>query len=99
MSVTEQVIEFVATMSSRRAAEITEASSFYDLGIDGDDATDLLDSFAERFEVDMKGFLAKSYYGRETAWNPFSSGRRPDKVLTIAMLVKAAEDHKWPEVH
>jgi acyl carrier protein len=95
MTMREQVFEFVAAKTLRDPDSISEDSNFYDLGIDGDDATELLEAFAEHFEVDMNGFVARLYYGPEASWIPFILGRRPKKELTIDLLIRAAEAHRW----
>jgi acyl carrier protein len=41
MTINEQIIELVAAKTSRDPDLISENSNFYDLGIDGDDATEL----------------------------------------------------------
>jgi hypothetical protein len=40
------------------------------MGIDGDDAVELIEEFSERFGVDMSGFVCSRYFGPEAAWNP-----------------------------
>ena len=90
-------MEFVAAKILVPPETLDEACCIYDLGIDGDDATDLFVSFSEHFQVDMRGFMPHSYYGPETSWNPFSLAKRPEKELTIGMLIKAAENRRWTE--
>ncbi|MGD0345189.1 MAG: DUF1493 family protein [Terracidiphilus sp.] len=91
----EEIIQIVAAKTLRDPDSISGNSNFYDLGIDGDDAAGLLDDFAERFEVDMTGFVDRLYYGPEASWIPFLPSRRRKRELTIDMLVRAAEAHRW----
>jgi Protein of unknown function (DUF1493) len=95
MTIKEQIIELVAAKTARDPDSMSEISNFYDLGIDGDDATEILEAFAEHFEVDMSGFVARLYYGPEALWIPFIPGRRPKRELTIDLLIRAAEAHRW----
>jgi len=97
MSIRDRVVEFVAARILVDPESLAESCCFYDLGIDGDDATELLASFAQHFQVDMRGFMPRSYYGPEASWIPFFGGKRPEKALTIGMLIKAAENRKWTE--
>ena len=92
----ERVIDFVAVKTHQSYDSITEGSSFYDMGIDGEDATELLEDFAESFEVDMSGFEPSAYYGPEAASILFI-GKRPRKSLTVGLLVQAAQNRKWSD--
>lgn len=94
----ESVIDFVATKTCRRHDSITESSCFYDMGIDGDDAAEFIEEFAELFGVDMSGFEPSSYYGSEAAPILFFVGGRPRKSLSVGLLIQAAHDRKWPNI-
>lgn len=50
-----------------------------DLGIDGDDAVELINSIARRFQIDMTGFDIEAYFRSEP--NLFSIFRRRSRVL------------------
>jgi acyl carrier protein len=68
-----------------------------DLGIDGDDAAELLGAFAEEFKVDLSAFDFDAHFGPEAGFNPFvriygkAAGTLPVyKPLTVRALVVAA---------
>ena len=53
----QRVIELVAEQTGVSPSRITAATRIgEDLGVDGDDASDLLTEFASRFHVDLAGF-------------------------------------------
>jgi len=45
-----------------------ESRLLQDLGIDGDDGTELLTAFATRFGVDLEGFHPGRHFGPEGLW-------------------------------
>jgi len=92
----ERVIDFVAAKTQRRRESITEGSSFHTMGIDGDDAIEFMEDFQEVFGVDLSGFEPRAYFGPEAAVI-IPSWRRPQKSLTVALLIQAARDRKWPQ--
>ncbi|AUB85536.1 DUF1493 family protein [Candidatus Thiodictyon syntrophicum] len=72
-----------------------------DLGIDGDDAVELLERFSQAFDVDAGDFDCAEYFGPEAGFNPFSwlwrltkttQGLKP---FTVGDLVRAAEKRKF----
>jgi len=88
-----------------------EATLFGDLGIDGDDAYDLFVDFAERFAVDMTGFVLSRHFGPEAGGNPVTALYIMARTLLygphraagvvpvkVADLVEAAERGKWPRL-
>ncbi|MFZ6780163.1 DUF1493 family protein [Undibacterium sp. Ji83W] len=48
------------------------ASLFHDLGVDGDDAHELMQEFASRFQIDLSHFVFSDYFGPEHASNPLA---------------------------
>ena len=54
MSVEEEVIELVARKTGKSKDKITPEKTFYQLGIDGDDAVELIDAIA------LKGAFTRS---------------------------------------
>ncbi len=62
----ERVRALVSRQSGVPEAEITpETRLVEDLGIDGDDGTELLKAFADEFRVDMAGMAPLNYFGDE----------------------------------
>jgi hypothetical protein len=71
------------------------------LGIDGDDAIDLISKFGQEFNVDMETFDFNRYFGSEGC-NPFlilfpSWWQSKFKPITIVDLVRAATLGVWIE--
>jgi len=59
----ERVRELVSRQCGVAEAEITpETRLVEDLGIDGDDGTELLEAFADEFGVDMSGMAPLNYF-------------------------------------
>ena len=74
----------------------------HDLGMDGDDASEFLQAFAQRLGVDLSRFEFSRHFGPEGGCNPFAPlhglvfGRKQLKMvpITIADLVEAAQQNK-----
>ena len=73
-----------------------------DLGIDGDDAVELMDSIARRFQIDMAGFEFEAHFRSEPLL--FSIFHRRSRVLqeialkvplTVRDLQEAADGRTW----
>ena len=69
-----------------------------DLGIDGDDAGELLERFSEAFRVDFAPFRYSDYFGPESGFEPITwffsklnGSTKPLKPLTVRTLVNSAE--------
>jgi acyl carrier protein len=76
---------------------------FRDLGIDGDDAIDLITSFSKEFQVDVSNFDFGKHFGPEwppsllaTLFRRIYSKANNITPLTIKDLIKAAEDRTLP---
>ncbi len=79
-----------------------------DIGVDGDDADDLMCDFAKQFNVDMTGFDFDAHFGPEglgclpiiffrSLRHKLRGEPPPSSVpITIRDLIVAAESHKWP---
>ena len=105
VEVSEFVASFVGVPSERISLSTT---LFGDLGIDGEDGSDLLVAFGERFNVDLSALDVTRHFGPEGFW-PWAplywvvlwmrSGTPEQKVrrspIRIADLVSAAESGKW----
>lgn len=71
-----------------------------DLHLDGDDAFEFMEAFAETFGVESGDFKFERYFGSE-GFNPFTliTGlfrRQPAKVeVTLAMLARAITEGHW----
>jgi len=76
----------------------------YDLGIEGDDAGDLMEEYSRRFSVNLDGFIFEKYFDYEGGFNPvvyLSSLLKREKnktrkvSLTVAMLVDGCKRGRW----
>lgn len=99
------VAEQLGVSSGRLSSETT---LFGDLGVDGDDAVDLMSAFGERFGVDLSEFDRQAYFGSE-GWSPVAlylglaglmRGGSPEaraglKPVSIGCLVKSARIGQW----
>jgi acyl carrier protein len=61
-----------------------------DLGISGDDASDLILAFSNRFGVDISGFQFYEYFHAEPSFFSLRKTKKT-KELTIESLLKAAQ--------
>jgi hypothetical protein len=93
------VIDFLRTESGTSPKKRIDANTKIgrDLGVDGDDAEELLQAFSKKFNVNINQFPFRDYFGPETAFNPvfflwhIFFGKKL-KELTVNDLVKAAEN-------
>ena len=74
-----------------------------DLGVDGDDASDLLLRLGEEFGINLENVRFDRHFGPEAGFNPLAlllpswwRWRRERLPVTIADLVEAARTHNWP---
>jgi len=106
----DKVVRFVAREARVDPGVLSLSMSLLeDLGIDGDDAIDFFNAFAEEFGVNLSGFDPKKYFGPEglgatTIFARLLSlllGRIHDepKIIPIYIsdLVQAAEKKIWPK--
>jgi len=98
----EAVLDLICRCTGAPRRKIVLDAALGDaLGIDGDDAADLLNAFAAAFKVDLSAFDFEAYFGREAGFNPFVwlygkvTGTLPTyKPLTVRALVIAAIEGK-----
>ncbi len=109
--VEKRVIEFIAAQSATSISRISPATTLFgDLGIDGDDAGDLLEAFVATFHVDLSQFEFTEHFGTEglgcsfpVFWflAIFGSGSPEQRVglkaISISDLVQAARSGRWEE--
>ena len=100
----EVVIRFVAEETGVEPSRITAATRLgEDLGVDGDDATDLMAAFASRFSVDLGEFDHSLHFGPEAGWSPFSvfrvfTDQEDLQPVTVGQMAEAAEKGVWRAV-
>lgn len=104
-----RVLEFVARERITRVGRLSLATTLLgDLGIDGDDAGDLLKAYASEFNVDLSDFDFFRHFGPEglgcnfpIVWAHalFRTGTPEQRVgltaISIGDLVQAARRGRW----
>jgi acyl carrier protein len=102
MSTEQEVIALVAKRTGRPESSITPEKTFYQLGIDGDDAVELIDELCRRYQVPAEKVDLNKYIGPEGAglFNHilYAVSRKSSeerKELRIGDLIKTAEDRRW----
>lgn len=103
----EEVRKLVAARSGQRLELIkSDSRLFHDLGIDGDDAEELLVAFGERFNLPINDFPFAQYFGSEVgagwrhllmAFLGFRQNRF--KPLTIQQLADWAEQRSHEGIY
>jgi acyl carrier protein len=96
----ENVYEFVSRYCGvKRQALTPQTRLVEDLGLEGDDAEEFIQSFSQTFSVDLTEFEFRKYFGVEAAVNPISLVRffLPKKrvPIEIGQLVAAAARGRW----
>ncbi|MDO1558891.1 DUF1493 family protein [Brevundimonas sp. 2R-24] len=96
-----EVLVYVRAFA-RRPLDIPEDEDlFRRLSIDGDDADEFLEPFAERFGVDMSAYRWCFHHGEEGV-NPGAvffkpPDQRVERIpITLDILVEAARSGRWP---
>jgi acyl carrier protein len=102
LALEQKVKEFVARRINVKPECISlQTRLLEDLGIDGDDAVDLFEVFAQEFQVDISSLDLNKYFGPEAGFNLFLFWLMPSSTLdtlTIQDLVSAAQAGKWLKV-
>lgn len=99
----EQVKRFIAEQTCTRIEKLSlKTELLEDLGVDGDDAFELLQRFSEEFKVDLSTFQFDQYFGSEGGADLFVLlasiifGKNNNlKSVTIEDLVSAALAKRW----
>jgi acyl carrier protein len=92
-----EVIQLVAEYSGVAESSITASTRLgEDLGVDGDDASDLIAAFASRFHVDIAVFDFSRHFGPEAGFSPFSIHPSPRlEPVTVGHLAETVERGAW----
>lgn len=104
----ERVAKFVSRQVGSRLPITSTTTLFGDLGVDGEDGSDLLDAFGKEFSVDMAQCDPQQYFGPEGCypWAPlywlivaFRKGSHEQRVglkeISIGALAKSVEAGRW----
>ncbi len=100
----ERVMQMIADQTGfRRSGLRLEMDLARGLGVDGDDARELLVRFSDDFEVNLVNLKVPRHFGPEAGFNPLAllrpswwRWRRERVPTTIADLVQAARTRTWP---
>jgi acyl carrier protein len=104
MTTEQEVIALVARKTGRPEHSITPEKTFYQLGIDGDDAIELIDELCRRYQVPAEKVDLNKYIGPEGggllnhilyAVSHKNRSSEERKELRICDLIKTAEDRRW----
>jgi len=95
MDLEQRVMWFVADIRGTKVEKLHLGSRLcHDLGVDGDDAVEMLTKFSQIFEVDMSRFEFGKYFGPEAGFSLLNCiiwGSGPLLPLTIGDLVEFAQ--------
>jgi acyl carrier protein len=97
MQLLMQLLHEELGLPERKAVSLATSINF-DLGCDGADARNLMETLEEQFDIDFVDYDAYRYFHPE-GYDVFLKRRakgRGDKVsLTVAMLYRAIKDRRW----
>lgn len=85
-----------------RAARSPDADLETDLGITGDDFSELMEAFSKQFGVDMQAYLWYFHHQEEAGFNPGGTffpppSRQVQRIpVTPNLLLKAVNSGRWP---
>ena len=98
----KRVVELISRVTSVHREKINaETRVRQDLGVDGDDAAELMRKFSEVFSVDLAEFKFNRHFGPDAGFNPIiwlfykASGRLNLIDIRVRDLVFAASVGKW----
>ncbi|QHP68429.1 DUF1493 family protein [Bradyrhizobium sp. LCT2] len=95
----ESLLSFVRTETLTRKQITLGTDIARDLGVDGDDARELVRRFGEQFNVDMSEFDFDMYFGSEgfelSGLVKTLLGRRTKAPMTVELLFGAAKQRRW----
>ncbi len=104
MTTEQEVIAFVAKKTGRPESSITPEKTFYQLGIDGDDAVELIGELCRRYKVPAKRIDLNRYIGPEGggffshilyAFSRKERSTEERRELRIGDLIQTAINGRW----
>jgi acyl carrier protein len=107
MSLEDDVIALVSRKTGISSVKITPEKTFYQLGIDGDDAVELIAELCDRYQVPTNQIDLTEYIGPEGGFGVINhlfnaiigDGGAAQKELRIGDLIKTAQDRRWFDQH
>ena len=102
MITSSEIYKFLSKQLQIKEEKLNLDSDIYkEFGVDGDDFSDLMVSFSEKFNVDLSGFLWYFHYGEEGInigaifiKPPYNRVSRI--AITPRILLEAVNTGKWP---
>ena len=96
----DDIAEFVAKFTATRRDAQTEATSLQDdIGVYGDDLTDLMESYSKKFGVNIESFCWYFHTGEENNFGGLffrpPNARVQEIPITLGMLLESAIAGKW----
>ena len=95
LNLEQRVMWFVADITGTKVEKLQLGNRLgHDLGVDGEDAVEMLTKFGHIFEVDMSRFEFDKYFGPEAGFsllNHIIWGSGPLLPLTVGDLVEFAQ--------
>jgi acyl carrier protein len=104
MTTAQEVITLVAKKTGRPESSITPEKTFRQLGIDGDDAVELIGELCKKYRVPAEKIDLTKYIGPEGgglfnhilyAASRKNKSNEERKELRIGDLIKTAEENRW----
>ena len=103
-SLIQEIVSLLAKKTGLKVAELSlDARLLHDLGVDGDDARELILAFAHEFGVDISAFRFSKHFRSEPSllnvlW--FLPSHKEERIerkvpVTIRDLVEAARSKTW----
>ncbi len=70
----QEVIDFICNETGSVKGEVTlDSGLYYDLGIYGEDAHEILEAYSNKFQVSLDQFKFESYFEEEVPSNPIKT--------------------------
>ena len=93
----QKIIRLVAESTGVDESLITASTRLgEDLGVDGDDASDMIAALASNFHVDLAAFDFSRHFGPEAGFSPISIHLSPRlEPVTVGHLAEAVERGAW----
>lgn len=101
----EEIITLISRATGIHSNDIRlDSRLLHDLGVSGDDAAELLETFSRHFSVDMSGFSFPVYFTGEVNWENVCRALgisrngaifEDKKPLTVSKLIEIAQIGRW----